>query len=266
MNLVGFALRIATVELLRNATLAGDRVRDSMIDPANLLTQDAQPFIVVAIDQSEITPTGRDILGANRTISLTMDVALAGKVSIPAGDDGPQDDVVIPHTDAGMELVLDLIGRQIDRALLANGPWAKIWRRFAPAIKKVQVDRGASAENGIRYATRQIIFTLQAIAEPSFGEPEGVWTEFLALMRADAKLARIADLIETEIGSPTLDGWAKAQADLGLNSQFSFGNGTVPLTDAPAPPVTSVDVQFPGGGWSADAESIDDALGPEPSP
>lgn len=269
MSLVALALRIATVELLKGATFAQDRVRDSMIDPASLLKADTQPFIIVAVDSTETLPTGRDLLGAPRTVSLTLDVALAGKVVIerpPEEGGGEVEQITVPHTDAGMEVVLDLIGRQIERAFLQDNAWAKVWRTFAPSIKKVSNDRGAASENGIRYATRQIIVTANAMAEPSFGDVVGVWVDFLALARAKPSLAQIADLIETEITTPTLEGWAKARSDIGLNSQFSFGEGSVSLLDPPPQPVTGATVQFPGGEWNDDAGSIDDALGPEANP
>lgn len=266
MSLVSLALRIATVRLLRGATFANARVHDSMIDPASLLDEDAEPFIVVAVDSDEKEPTGRDLLGASRTTLLVLDMAVASKVTVPQPTEGEPEHVIgIPHTDAGMEVVLDFMMRQVERALLTSAnPWSKVWRTLAPKITKVQSDRGAATDKGVRFAARQVVLTLETMAEPSFAAPEGVWGQILSLMREDEKLADLADLLEQEISTPDLEGWARGMADLGLLTDFSLGGDPDPLLPPPPQPVTGATIQFDGGEWTEDADTIDDALGPNP--
>lgn len=266
MSLVSFALRIATARVLRNATYAGPRVYDSMISPADLLHKEADAFIVVAVDSAERIPEGRDLLGAACSLELTLDAAVASRVTVKTkdGEEDEQEFVSIPHTDGGMEVTLDLMMRQTMRALLTStSPWAVLWRTLVTKISKVQIDRGASAEKGVRFAARQTVMTLDVIAEPSFGEPEGVWADLLALMRDDAEFADLADILELEIASPALDEWARGMADLGLNSPYSLGGG--PLVDPPPQPISGITVRSDGPPMQIDEQTATDALGPAPS-
>lgn len=266
MSLVSLVLRIATVRVLRGATFAHDRVHDSMIDPASLVEREAAPFIVVAVDGAQGTPTGKDLLGTNYTTQLTLDLGVAAKVVVPkpAGtdDDGPTEFLAIAHTDAGMEITLDLMVRQVHRALMAaQGPWADLWRKIVTKVEKAQADRGAASDEGVRYATRQFILAVHTMAEPSFAKAEGVWKEAITLMRGEPDLLAIAELLENEIEKPDLDGWARSVADLGLRDRGALG-GEALVEEAP--PITGATVQFEGGAWGVDAESIAEALGPNP--
>lgn len=269
MSLVPLILRIATVHALRGATFADGRVHDSMIDAADLVSKNAEPFIVVAVDSSEGAPTGRDLLGVNGSVQLTLDLAVATRVVVvkpkpPGEEEGEEDEteehVVIPHTDAGMEITLDLMTRQMARVFVGSqDPWAALWRRIVTKIEKVQADRGASAEDGVRYASRQIILTLNTLAEPSFGPAEDFWRDALALMRTEPPLLPIADLMEAEIESAQILGWRRAMGDLGLGDSYSLGGE--PLLEDPPEAVTGISIDdLPG----VDAQTIEDALGPDP--
>ena len=264
MSLVSLILRIATVQALRNATFAGGNVHDSKIDPETLVGGAAEPFIIVAIDSADSAPTGRDLLCASGTAQLTLDLAVASRVKVETEGEGDEPDlIVIPHADGGMEITLDLMVRQLHRVLCASqGPWPTLWRRIVTKIEKVQADRGASAEDGVRYATRQIILTLNTIAEPSFCAPVGVWADALGLMRDEPLLRDIAKLLEVEIETPELSGWERAVADLGLGGSYSLGGEA--LLETPPQTVTDIDVQFDSAVWGINEQAIEDALGPEP--
>lgn len=265
MSLVSILLRVSTVRSLRGATFAGDRVHDSMIDPASLLDQEAEPFIVVAVDSSDMQPTGRDLLGASGQTQLTLDMAVASRVRVPrekGGEDDEPDHIAIPHTDAGMEITLDLMLRQIHRSLLADpGPWPALWRTLVTNVEKLSVDRGASSKDGVRFATRQVIFTLGTIAEPSFGPMTTAWADAIRLMRDDPALGGIAELMEREIEIPSLDGWARAVADLGLRDRYSLGGEA--LLEAPPEPVREIIAEGDGRVMGVDEQTIEDALGPD---
>ena len=267
MSLVSLALRTVTTRALRGATYAVNRVYDSMVDPETLIRDEVTPAIVVAVDGSDTQVTGRDILGANAQVQLTIDLVVATKVAVPRGqgEDGePVEMLAIAHTDAGMETTLDFMVRQIHRALLAHqSPWSTLWSKIVTSISKIQVDRGASAEDGARFATRQIILTLNTLAEPSFGPAVGVWREIIDAMTADPQLAAIAKLLEGEIETPDLNRWQRAVADLGLRDGYSVGGEA--LLEAPEQELTGVTIEFPGGSLDVNEQSIEDALGPDPN-
>lgn len=263
MSLVSLVLRIATVHALRGATFADDRVRDSMINPAELIGKEAEPFIIVAVDSAQASVTGRDLLGANGQTQLTLDFAVAARVKVEKAAEGEEpEEVVIPHTDAGMEITLDLMVRQLHRVILASqSPWAALWRALVTSIEKITIDRGAAADQGIRYATRQIILTLNTLAEPSFGPVVGVWENAIALLRTNPNLIDIAKLVESEIETPELHDWQRAMADLGLRSSYSLSGEA--LLEPPPQPITGANIITDQGVWGMDAEAIEDALGPE---
>jgi len=268
MSLVATAIRFATVRALRDATLAEDRVWDSAIDPIDQTIQaEARPIITVSTDDSEGEIEGRDLLGANPMLALTIEMAVAQKVTIDVGDGEPATEIVVPHTDAGLELTINLMARQVTRALLVGNEWSDLWRLFIGGIDKMTTRRGASAEKGVRFAARQIVLHVVPLAEPSFGpiEPGGPWGKLLALMRADSELAHLADLIQTEIETPYLPSWRRAAVDLGLRDlgSLSIGIGPAvgqPAADEPTPPLSAASVTFPGGEWVGSEERINDAL------
>lgn len=271
MSLVSLALRVATVRVLRDATYAGSRVHDSTIDPVSFLETEPEPFIIVAVDSYEGQPTGRDLLGTPKSITLLLDMAVGSKMKVRREATGEDDDepvvenIAIPHTDEGLEVTLDLMARQVHRALLTSAsPWAHVWRTLAPKIEKVQSDRGAGNDNGVRFATRQVTLTVSVMHEPSFGKPEGIWTTILDLMNAEPELKLIAELLEAEIATPNLEGWQRAIADLGLRDGYSLGGE--PLLEGPPQPVTGATVETNGGSWLINEQTIEEALGPKEEP
>lgn len=222
MSLVPLVLRIITVRALRGQTYAGGRVSDSLLDPIDMtVSGEKSPVLVVSSDEDEIRHNGgKDILGADRRIDLVIEMAVASTVA--AGDGTAQ--VVIPHTDAGMEAVLSLMARQVMRALMIDAtPWSNLWRRCVLNIDAAQSRRGGGSENGVRYAARQLLLSCHTLSEPYFGttvEPGTFWADFLALAAADADLASLATIIRSEIEAPaTLTDWQKAAAALGISRE-----------------------------------------------
>jgi len=271
MSLVAAAIRIAAVRALKGATLAEGRVSDSAIDPIDVTVQsEARPIITVSTDDTEGEPMGRDLLGYEQSLSLVIEMSLAQRVTVELGEGETAEEIVVPHTDASLEFALNLMGRQVQRALLAGNEWSDLLRLFIGRVDKVVGRRGASAEKGVRFAARQIVLHVLPLAEPSFGPVQsgGPWDKLLTLMRADPELGGFAKLMQAEIETPSLPEWRRIATDLGLRDFGSFGLGIGPAVDPPAPnettpPLTGADVEFTDGNWVGNQEAIDAALPPE---
>jgi hypothetical protein len=236
MSLVPLVLRILTVKALRGQTYAGARVLDSSMDTLDLtVAQGNSPVIVVYSDDEEYSREhGKHaMLAGNRTVDLVIESAVASKVE---AQDGTAQ-VVIPHTDAGMEAVLGLMGRQIVRGLLASGtPWSELWRRCVVNVPKVMIRRGAASEQGVRFAARQMVISCQTLHEPDFGSPVEAglfWADVLAAMAADTDLASLAGVLRQEIENPALTPFERVAAELGISkaevSMLGIGDGAAPL-------------------------------------
>lgn len=279
MSLVALALRIVTVRALRDATLAMGRVYDSTIDPIdNKIVKGENPIIIVATDDDKREIEGRDLLGACRELDLVIELVVAAKVDVPTGPQGdPETEIVVLDTDEGFEVILNLMGRQVDRALLAGKtagtPWSDLWRDIVIKITSYTSKRGAGViEKGRRFTARQIIIQVDTIAEPSFGPIASgtIWHRILTAFRTDTALQKIADLIEAEITTPTLQDWRRAAVDLGLRDLGALRIGLGPAIENPplneqTPPLEEVTVIDPNGQtWVGNAQTIEDALGPEP--
>ncbi len=252
MSLVALAMRIATVRALTGATLAEARVYDSAIDPIDqTITEDRAPILVVLTDDDEATPDGRDIFNASRQIDLVIEVAVASRVTVanPDAEDDEIQVIEIPHTDAGLEITINLIGRQIVRTLLSDqGPWANLWRRIVLSPSKITSKRGAGSEKGVRFAARQLTITTETLSEPPTGaQAEGFWADFLTAMEADAAVSNLAPIIRAEIEGPSLPDWRRFIADLGANPNTALALGFGPAGIVPegveeTPPIDAMTV------------------------
>jgi hypothetical protein len=272
MNLTALAVRLCAVHALKGATFAGARVFDSQIVPIDL-SKEVLPTITVAIDDGEMEIEGRDILGGDATLNLIFEIMCASTMTAtipPEEGGGVEEQVVIPHTDAGLEITLNLMGRQIDRALLTPGNgWSDLFRSFVTGFGRVVIRRGASAEKGSRFAAHQLTLPCKTIAEPSFApiDEGSVWAAFLAKCRTVEDLEGIADLIEAEIKTPTLADWQRVASDIGLRDRgalsIGFGAATSDLLPGEAPGMTVAAVIYPGGELEITPAAIDDALVPE---
>ncbi|RWX72587.1 hypothetical protein [Mesorhizobium sp. M2A.F.Ca.ET.039.01.1.1] len=270
MSLVALAARIATVKALENATLAAGRVFDSAIDPIDQkIAEEAVPVLIVYTDDDVRTVTGRDLINATRQLDLVVESAVASKVTYTQGDDQVEA-IEIPFTDAGLELTLNFMDRQIARALLSDqGPWAALWRRIVLQPSKITSKRGGSSEKGVRFAARQMTITAETLSEPGFGaQATEFWADFLAALESDADpaLHKLAAMIRAEIETPTLPAWRQAIAELGVNPSTAQAIGIAPLPEgdsvgSPVAVITTNDQD--GDDWTLDQAAIDAALEPE---
>jgi len=274
MSLTALAVRICAIQALRGATLAGTRVKDSALTPLDLTDHaDAAPVITVATDEGALDARGRDLLNSDRTLELIVELACAASVTVPLDDgEGTEQHVVIPHTDGGLEAVLDIMGRQVDRAFLAGNEWSDLLRTFIDGFERVTLRRGAGSEKGVRFAAHQIVYSCKVMAEPPFApvEPGSVWDRFLVALRGlGADTAGLADLIQAEIEAPDLVSWRKVETDLGLRDRgaLKIGIGPAienpPLDEEPGPLETVVIQSEGASSVVVDEDMLDAAVPPE---
>jgi len=166
MSLSRAILRIITVQCLRGHTLAEDRVFDSDLDPLDhrISSQKKPVAVVYTDDQQEDVGDRADMGQGAGSIDLVIEIAIAGSVVFDGVDESESAvEVTVGESDAGMELTLDLLERQAIAALTtATGEWPNLWRVFCVRILRRVSKRGGSAENGSRFAARQIVLTCQA--------------------------------------------------------------------------------------------------------
>ena len=250
MSFARLALRIATVKALRGRTWAEEQVRDSEIGPIDDAADGAsKPFVVVYTDDCEgpadADPTSLFVSGS--TVALTIEIGVTTRMKSEWG---------IPTTDAGMELTIDSIERQA-RAALADpeSSWAEMWRALALAITHQKSQRGAAAKDGVRFAARQIVLTVEVPRDPLPGQPvNALWQRFLTLAAADPDLSgQVALLTALATGGAT--DWPDLKV---LRAGYGLSSGTAramllapPTGAAPeypvfAPgPITQVTVALP---------------------
>lgn len=238
MSLASLALRIAVVEALKDATLAGGRIADSEIDElGSLISSEPAPIVVVSIDDAdgERDKAGLALLDADDQVGLLFEVAVASKVSVTARDEeGSEEAIVIEPSSMGLEASLDFLWRQICRALLTPGagPWSDLVRRLIMRTVRFQRKRGGDAR-GVRFASRYYLVTVELVSDPDFGVAAGeLWDDLIVAMEAEPHLAGLARIIRAEIERP--DGiarWRADQARLGLPEAEVRGLGIAPAYD-----------------------------------
>lgn len=246
MSLSRLAMRLAAARAVRNATLAEGRVFDSVIDPIDMtVAENRSPILTVMTDDHEGTPIGRDLFNIDAQCDLIIEAAIASRVVVEG-----EVSIEIPHTDEGMELVLDIIEHQVMAALTRERtPWSRIWMKLVPRVKRRLSRRGASAEGGIRFAARQIVLTCDLIEAPNDGGPVAqgtAWADVLAVMGSDTALAPIADLLRATIeGEPVAD-WKRAANILGIHMATANALGLGPLLDTGDDPVPVSELRLVG--------------------
>jgi hypothetical protein len=218
------ALRLAARRLLDGATFAEGRVHDSAIAPIDhMVGEKGEPFIIVSSEDESAKITAREVNGGDRAIDLVIEIAIAKAVAATpaAGDDAPQPaEIIIPSTDAGLEISLTLITRQINRALFeTKGGWGDVFKVFCIGLESVATRRGVGNKDGGRFAARQMIFTIKPLDEPAFGHvptPDEAWGKLIAAMEADVEFAPLAPLIKQTITGADVEPWDRGRSDAGL--------------------------------------------------
>jgi hypothetical protein len=243
MSLTRLVMRLAAARALRGRTLAGARVFDSAVDPIDqTIAENRQPLLVLTTDEHEVDITGRDLAGDAQRCDLVIELAIAARVEVPARDgQGGQITIAIPHTDEGMELTLDMMEHQVLAALTRDDSgWARAWMKLVPRVTRRLSRRGASSENGVRFAARQLLLTCDLVDTPAVGSdipPGTAWGEVLALMEADQNLAPIAAMLREQIEGANIPDWARTAQRLGVPLEVMDQLGVLPTLDDQGDPV-----------------------------
>jgi hypothetical protein len=260
MSLTRLAMRLAAARTVRDRTLAGPRVFDSAVDPIDqTIAENRQPLIVVTTDEHELAVTGRDLGSGDHQCDLIFEIAIASRVELPAADgQGGQITIAIPHTDEGMELTLDMMEHQVLSALTRDdGAWSRIWMQLVPRVTRRLSRRGASSENGVRFAARQIVLSCDLVDTPTVGAPIAAgtaWGDALAAMEADPDLAGIAGVLRSEIEGNPLADWRRAAAMLGVPIEVANEIGLGPVLDQKDDPSPLDQIVLDGGGFDLTVE------------
>jgi len=247
MSLSRLAMRIAAARALKGATLAEARVFDSAIDPIDqTIAETRAPVLIVTTDDHEIETVGRDLMHGTTRCELVIEAAIASRVEV-SGDVS----LSIPHTDEGMEIVLDLIEHQVMAALTwERTDWSRVWMKLVPRVHKRSSRRGASVEHGVRFAARQIVLSCDLIEAPTDGTsiiPGSTWEDVLTVMTEDEALSPIADLLRATIEGQPLDGWRRAANALGMHLATADAIGLGPILDLAEDPETLEEIRLTGG-------------------
>lgn len=251
MSLARLVMRIAAARALRGATLAEGRVFDSAIAPIDqTIAEERQPILIVTTDDHEMEVTGRDLFHGNVSCDLVIEAAIAARIEVATGDDA-EATIVIPHTDEGMELALDIMEHQIMAALTRErSGWSRVWMKLVPRVSRRLSRRGASVEKGVRFAARQIVLTCDLIEAPSDGAPIAkgtAWADLLGVMATDADLAPIAAMLRNEIEGAPLNEWRRVANMLGIHQNTVNAVGIGPLHDLAGEVVSFEELDLTGG-------------------
>ena len=219
MSLVAYALRTTLQQALLGKTHAEDRVYDSLITPLEQLTDGgALPLIIISTDEDEgkLRYLNAKFEPNDRSSNLIIETTIASALVVEAGVAA----VEVPHTDEGLEKVLDFMARRIWRAILDPVcPWADLFRGFFGEGRRYFVRRGADDSKGTLFAARQLMLICDPTLEPVHGEPVepgSVWGRLITQMRDTELLRDYADLLAEEICGAPLEPWQVLQARLGL--------------------------------------------------
>lgn len=222
MSLAREALRLCTVRALRGATLVGARVRDSEQGPIEDYVKDkSEPEILVYTDDCTVPTTEPRQLFAGGRQDLVIEILCTQRMQVRLPDGDEIEDALLPiETDAAMEFTIGVISRQVMVALMnPASAWAEMWREFAPVITNLQDRRGSSMRDGVRFAGRQIVLTVQLRRDPVPGQAPGpAWSKFLALVDDTPDLAPIAPTLHALIegGDVALPDWQILRGGYGM--------------------------------------------------
>ncbi len=242
MSIAGTVLQFLTISALReNETLAGDAIIGTPIDP---ISQDFQkvsrPTVAVFTGEDRRTEiTGRDLVNAGREIELSLQIYTPDAVKVLV--DGKP--VRIGTRGEGGDIVIDILARQIERALLASDtPSAILWRKLVTGIGSATAAPFMFETETVRIAVTEISYVCQTLNDPSFGDEDlqYFWADAIDAIKADPDYGAIGSWLEAEVQSPAgLSAGRIAQADIGTTGEAAVELGIAEIED-PSDPVASI--------------------------
>jgi hypothetical protein len=170
------ALRLATVGTLLKGgfspypTIAGGFVFDSAMDSiTDLPPAHRRPVIIVRTDEDVITFNNAIVSG--RQCRLLLEISVLTSITDSAGKTITD----WPHTDSGLELMLDLLEWQVYIALFGYSEWAMWYRgevKFGSMIRQSSNPRYAAPDRGaVRLAIRTLEFVMRLAAQDCIPKP-----------------------------------------------------------------------------------------------
>lgn len=169
--LVRLMLRTCLVEALKDRTSVGQRIYDSSL---STLPEDGEgPFLSIYTGQGQLQGSAGSAARSLISTSRCLLVFQYGVTAAMVETDQETDETRIigfdfPPVDDGLQIFLDLVGRQIADALItpANG-WGEMAQRIAHTFSDVQLEPGVSNEDGVRLATHQLSMVADLVREPA---------------------------------------------------------------------------------------------------
>jgi hypothetical protein len=243
MGVVAFALRTAICKTLRGATVAGDHVFDSPMEPLDKVVGDlAVGTPVIAVFVSEMKKAniqGRNATAAPAEAEVTIQVYSPPEFSLELlGPDGEPTEVRVGGE--GIAVALDFVERQIDMAFtMTDSAWGKLFRRLVTSYSNVHsmriLVRVGEGQQGTNVPMAELTYTCRTILEPDFGKGmDALWQEIYAAFAADPSYAQIAEMLKALIEGPrNLSDWRVLQGMLAA----SYGETVNVLGEDPGGPM-----------------------------
>lgn len=222
MSIVRQLLQISAVEALRGRTLALGNVHDSMIESiGGVLKKSRLPIIVVSVEAADQRAQGNDrgFFGRQSVFKMQVQAAIFELTKVGEHEGGAPEELVLVlgDTDAALEGMLNILDRQWRVALTdPRNAWGDVFRGLVLRIGKVQDMRAADPELPRRHAMRLSEVEIEAIGEPTLGEPiPPPIAAGLALLEADPDYLEMATEWRALLtAGDSLEDWEKEQAAL----------------------------------------------------
>lgn len=189
------ALRLACIAALtnggdiQNATIAGELVFDSRLDPfSDLTTRDRLPTIIVSTGEISGSPNPG-------TRGFPFDVTIDLEIEIAVSTFSDQDGSILAQTvdsEPEMELVLDRLQAQV-RSLLhgpGSGVWGDLFRQQARAINSFSSVRFATEAGRAKTANRLLKLEVRICEDPATEAPVTTPTGIFTVPQPLAGLAQ----------------------------------------------------------------------------
>lgn len=227
MSIGALALRMALAQELRGRTIAGNAVFDSTIAPIDEFSEGGDtPFISIATEDQKYTEIGgKDLTTCSRRVDLVVEIA-SGQQAYIETPEGAVSGINLSQTDEAKELTIDMICRQVECAIMrpVHEIWGRVLQGILLKIVEVNVRRGIKAEGGSRLAFRQLVFTVELVTEPRFGEqPTHMWAKFMTALEADTGTQVIAPAIRSVIAGDPLPDHLRDWVTTGMSRDAASG-------------------------------------------
>lgn len=201
--ITSLASRMIVEILLFGKTAAGSRVLLSPTDPIAHMLEAAVGGVsgpVIAIYTGSAKREAKDrSIGGPTVQMLTLYVYIPpSKVTIIEGG------LEVEFSDTNAATTLDVIARQIDRALrFGIEPWQSLWNKLAYVINDVtQKPVLVEIEKGVAIPALEIVYDIKTLEEPKYGQPSHFWADFISALGEAGEAGVMADLIRKLIEAP----------------------------------------------------------------